>query len=141
MAITEIAKARKCGQVRFHAIYQYPGDLNRILKMCYLKPEAEKLLQIERNEAVGALTCWLHRDAAYRTELMSADSARELAEKFMREFADETSRFFTNGSWFDVKRPQNWQPLTESVFDGGVIIESGKANDTRHVCIWFEDED
>src|SRR3954452_120781 len=141
MALTEIAKARKCGQIRFHAVYQYPVDLNRILAMCYLKPEAERLLQISRDEAVRVLVCWLHRDAAYKSELMSADLALSLAESFVREFTDETSRFFTNGRWHDSERPQNWQPLTESVFDGGVLIESGRGNDTRHVCIWFEDED
>jgi len=141
MPVTEIAKARKCGQIRFHAVYQYPGDLNRILEMCNLKPEAESLLRIERDDAVRALASWLHRDAAYQTELMSADSALGLAEKFVREFSDESSRFFTNGHWYNSKQPQSWQPLTESTFDGGIIIESGRANDTRHVCIWFEDED
>jgi hypothetical protein len=141
MAVTEIVKARKCGQIRFHAVYQYPGDLNRILEMCHLKREADKLLEIGREDAIGVLTCWLHREPAYSTVLMSVESARGLAERFVREFADETSRFFTNGPWHDTERPQNWQPLTESVFDGGLLIESGKANDTRHVCIWFEDED
>ena len=141
MAITEIAKARKCGQIRFHVVYQYPGDLNRILEMCHLKQEADSLLKIARDDAVGVLTCWLQRDAAYGTELMSADLARELAERFVKEFADKTSRFFTNGHWHDSQRPQSWHPFTESVFDGGVLIESGRANDTRHVCIWFEDED
>jgi hypothetical protein len=141
MAVTEIAKARKCGQIRFHAVYQYPGDLNRILEMCHLKPEADSLLEISRADAVGVLTFWLHRDAAYSTELMSAKSARDLAERFVTEFADETSRFFTNGPWHDSNRPKSWQPLTGAVFDGGILVESGRANDTRHVCIWFEDED
>ena len=141
MAVTEISKARKCGQIRFHAVYQYPGDLNRILEMFNLKPKAESLLDITRKEAVEVLTCWLHRDAAYKTELMSADSARTLAERFVTEFADGTSRFFTNGRWYDSQRTQDWQPMTDSTFDGGVLIESGTANDTRHVCIWFEDED
>src|SRR5690349_850746 len=141
MAVTEIAKARRCGQIRFHAVYQYPVDLNRILEMCNLKPEAESLLHIGHDDAVRALACWLHCDAAYQTELMNADSARELAESFIREFSDGTSRFFTNGPWHNPKRPQSWQPLTESTFDGGIIIQSGKSTDTRHVCIWFEDED
>ena len=141
MAVTEIAKARNCGQIRFHAVYQYPGDLNLILQMCYLKPKAETLLQVGRDDAVRALACWLHRDAAYKTELMSEDSAHELAESFVREFSDGSSKFFTNGRWHDPGQPQNWEPLTESIFDGGIIIESGRANDSRHVCIWFEDED
>jgi hypothetical protein len=141
MAVTEIIKARNCGHVHFHAIYQYPGNLNRILAMCHLRPEAEHLLEIGRDEAVRVLICWLNRDPAYKTELMSADLARELAEKFVAEFSDETSRFFTNGHWFDPQRPQTWKSLTESLFDGGVLIESGRGNDSRHVCIWFEDED
>lgn len=141
MAVSEIVKARKCGQIRFHAIYDYPVDLNRILAMCYLKPEADKLLEIRKLDAVKVVTNWLHRDAAYGTELMSVQLAENLAEKFAREFSDETSKFYTNGQWHDSRRPQSWQPLTESVFDGGVLIESGTGNYTRHICIWFEDED
>ncbi|HTV40752.1 MAG TPA: hypothetical protein VMF08_09265 [Candidatus Sulfotelmatobacter sp.] len=141
MPVDEIVKARKCGHVRFHAIFDYPFDRNRILIMCYLKPEAETLLEIGRDEAARVLVCWLHRDAAYESELMSPALASELAEKFLREFSDESSRFFTNGRWFDSERPQAWQSLTESVFDGGLLIESGIGNYSRHICIWFEDED
>lgn len=141
MPITEITKARQCGQIRFHVIYQYPYELDQILERCHLKPEAEHLLAITQKEAVEVLVCWLHRDAAYGKELMCGSLARELAEKFVKEFADGASRFFTNGPWHDPRQPQSWQPLTDSVFDGGVIIESGVGNDTRHVCLWFEDED
>jgi len=141
MPVTEISKARKCGHVRFHRIYEYPVDLNCILAMCYLKPEADSLLKVSRDEAIRVLVCWLHRDAAYQTELMSAGQAQKFAEAFVREYADETSHFFTNGRWDDLVRPQNWQPLTESVFDGGLLIASGRGNDTQYTCLWFEDED
>lgn len=141
MAVTDISKARKCGHVRFHRIYGYPVDLDRILTMCYLKPDAERLLEIGRDDAVRVLVCWLHRDAAYQTELMPFQRAQSLAASFVREYSDETSRFFTNGRWDDSTRPQSWQPFTESVFDGGLLIESGRGNDTQHTCLWFEDED
>lgn len=142
MAITQIAKARKCGQVRFHALFDYCSyHLNTILEMCGLKPEADKLLEVSREDAVRVLVCWLHRDAAYKTELMSENLARELSEKFVAEFSDETSRYFTNGQWHDAQRPQTSLPLTEATFDGGIIIESRKGNDSLHACIWFEDED
>src|SRR5687767_10468245 len=132
MALTDIVKARKCGQIRFHAVYQYPVDLNCILEKCQLKPEADRLLDVKRDEAVRVLTCWLHREPAYDTVVMSLESARELSEKFVPDFADETSRFFTNGRW-DVSQPlQSWNRLTDSVFDGGLLIESGTGNDTRH---------
>ncbi len=141
MPVTHIARARKCGHVRFHMIYDYPLDLNGILVMSYLKPEADKLLEIGRAEAVQVLVCWLHRDAAYQTELMPAELAEGFAENFVREHSDETSRFFTNGHWNDGNQPQDWIPLTDSIFDGGVLIQSGRGNDTRHTCLWFEDED
>jgi hypothetical protein len=86
MAVTEIAKARKCGQIRFHAIYQYPGDLNRILSMCHLQPEAQKLLEISRDDAVRSLICWLRFDAAYKTELMSQFSWRTCGKVRARIF-------------------------------------------------------
>lgn len=44
---------------------EYPVDLNQILTKCYLRPEAERLVEIGPNAAVRALVCWLHRDAAY----------------------------------------------------------------------------
>ncbi len=141
MPIAEIARARKCGHTHFHIVYEYPVPLNRILQMCFLKPEADKLLEIKRAEAIAAIKHWLFREPAYHIALMSEELAQKLAEKFIREFADDTSRFFTNGRWFDPQEPKHWQPLTQSVFDGGVIIESGKVNKTCHVCLWFEDED
>ncbi len=120
MPIGEIVKARKCGQIRFYAIYECAGDLNRILARCHLRPEAEQLLEIAFDDAVRVLCYWLHRDAAYGIELMSADSAVKLAETFMREYSSETSRYFTNGRWFEPTVPEGWQPLTDSVFDGGI---------------------
>lgn len=133
--------------MRFHVIYEYPVELNKILERCHLKPEAESLLQIGPEEAAGVLTFWLHREAAYDSVLMSIESARSLAEAFLREFSDEESRLFTNGHWDNRLRELQcthtfeWVGLTESVFDGGLLIESGAGNHTRHVCIWFEDED
>ena len=141
MPITEIAKSRKCGQTSFHCIHQYPVALDQILVMCRLKPSADKLLEIGSEKATAVVAHWLHRDAAYNTELMSAESAHELAERFVQEFSDGTSRFFTNGRWFEPGRPQSWEPFTDSVFDGGLLIASGTGNDTQHICIWFEDED
>ena len=142
MAVTEIAKARKCGLVRFHALFDYCSyHFNTILEMCGLKPDADKLLEINREDAICILASWLHRDAAYNTELMSADLASELSEKFFKEFANESSRYFTNGRWRDAARPQTWHPFTDATFDGGIIIESRKGNDSVHACIWFEDED
>jgi hypothetical protein len=98
-------------------------------------------LKIDRSQAEATLMHWLHREPAYDTVLMSVEKARDLADRFLREFADQTSRFFTNGPWFEARRPQSWHPFTDSIFDGGLLIASGTGNETRHVCIWFEDED
>lgn len=137
--LTEIAKARKCGQVRFHCIYDQPLDLNQILALCHLRAEADKLIAVNRDQAVAVLVRWLHHDLAYNTALMSAKMAHSLATGFLQEFADGTSRFLTNGRWFESS--DTWEPMTESVFDGGLLIVSGSGNETRHVCLWFEDED
>jgi len=141
MPLTEIAKARTCGQVRFSCIYQYPGDLNRILQMCGLKANSENLWQIDLSQSIATLTNWLHKDAAYKKEIMSHQLAKQLATSFLNEFADSESRLFTNGNWFDSGDDQSWEPFTDSVFDGGILIEGGTGNDSRHFCIWFEDED
>lgn len=140
MPVTEMANARKCGQIRFYAIYEYPFDLNTILEMCHLKPKADRLLTIDQETAVATLVCWLRKDAAYGNELMSERIARKLAKEFVEAFGDKTSRFLTNGDWAGQENPI-WEPMTETVFDGGILIISGSGKDTRHVCLWFEDED
>ena len=109
--------------------------------MCGLKANSENLWQIDLSQSIATLTNWLHKDAAYKKEIMSHQLAKQLATSFLNEFADSESRLFTNGNWFDSGDDQSWEPFTDSVFDGGILIEGGTGNDSRHFCIWFEDED
>src|SRR5438552_16054815 len=112
MPLTEISKLRKCGIIRFHTITPYPGDMNRILAMCGLKPCAEKLVTLTSEQAVATLTRWLHREPAYDTELMSREKAETLASAFVREFSDATSKFYSNARWFEASVP-SWEPFSD----------------------------
>ena len=141
MPVSEIAKARNCGILRFHSILQYPENLNETLERCALKPDAENLIEVDSKDAVATLAHWLAKDAAYGIALMSTAKAQDLALRFVSEFSDPKSRYFTNGHWFVSEKPNAWHSFTDSIFDGGLLISSGEGNDTRLVCIWFEDED
>src|SRR3954447_17527186 len=121
MPVTEIAKKRKSGWIHFHCIHQYPVELGEILSMCGLKPEAGNLQAITRSQAVSVLARELHKEPAYDTVLLNIEVAKNLAARFVDEFADETSRFFT---------ARAGTRLTESIWDGGILIEAGQGNYT-----------
>lgn len=140
MPLTEIFQLRKCGIIQFHTIYEYPGNLNRILGYCGLKPNAEKLISMNYEQAVATITRWLHREPAYDSELMRREQAEHLASEFIKKFSDSTSKFYSNARWFEKSVPQ-WERFTDCVFDGGVLIENGIGNATCHICLWFVDSD
>lgn len=97
--------------------------------------------EIDAVEAARVLENVLHRDMAYKAEIMPMSLARELSGEFVAVFADSDARFFTNGEW---GRPMgalgigpSWAPVTSATFDTGVLVVS----DQRVGCVWCMDED
>src|SRR5262249_43061914 len=81
--------------------------------------------EISPPDAVSILRNILHRDLAYRAEIMPAWLAAELATRFCELFP-ETTRYFTNGTWDigpsgQLEQPRSWCPLTEATFDAGIV--------------------
>ena len=81
---------------------------------------------IDRTEARAVLVEVLHRDLAYRAELMTPARAAELADAFLEETARPGARYFTAD-----------QPATAATFDRGVLVLA----DSGSACLWVEDED
>lgn len=95
------------------------------------------MLEIDATRAETVLTLLLGRSFVYDDECIAAARARELAAAFVAYSGGSTATFYTNAAWDDKAASYSWTPLTDSVFDGGVIaIGSSIA-----ACVWIEEDD
>src|SRR5204862_221863 len=76
--------------------------LDSAVSIVGFKPLSSAWCEISLPHAVSILRNILHRDLAYRAELMHARLAAELATRFCALFP-VTTRYFTNGTW-DIDR-------------------------------------
>lgn len=95
--------------------------------------------EIDAVEAAKVIENVLHRDMAYKTEIMPFSLARELSGEFVAAFAGSDARFFTNGEWGRSTGALGvgWTPVTSATFDTGVLVVS----DQTFGCVWCMDED
>jgi len=97
--------------------------------------------EIAPDEASAVLTSVIHHDMAYHAEIVSQQTARELAEAFVGTFDADGMRFFTNGTF--GRRPpaphigRSWRPATAATYDTGVLV----LGPSSFACLWFLDED
>jgi len=128
---------RHAGHVRVAFVSYYGQPVDDVLRRLGLaSPEPSPhppLTEITRSEALTVIVALLHRDMAYRVELMSVDEALQFGESFLGSFASDTT-YFSNRPRVDAA---SWNPLTLSTFDSGVIALSKSVAG----CIWVEDED
>jgi len=100
-----------------------------------------RFTEIPEQWAVRWLTWILGHDLAYKTELIPAARADELATQFI-DLLPSTRRWFWNGEEVEddiVELPavSAWNPLTTYTFDKGVIA----AAEGRAYIAWFTGED
>ena len=131
----KIIQARKYGEVRYAVISDVSGKMNQVLKKFGLEPDADALIEHDRNSASLILRALLWKDMAYDDECMPVTQAEYFAEQVLLQFSEPASRYFSNGNWANK---ESWNPLTESTFDGGIIISNPTG---QYFCIWFQDED
>jgi|HigsolmetaAR201D_1030396.scaffolds.fasta_scaffold05994_6 hypothetical protein len=142
-SLMELIEKRKSGRVRIcFASYWgegLPDVLARFGLSCTASPDAG-LREVQRVEARTIVASLLHRDMAYKAEIMSTEEAESLADRFLEQFPSDKTRFLTNlgrskdqGLDFDT----SWNPLTSATFDAGVICISERIAG----CFWAEDED
>jgi hypothetical protein len=142
--VDDIKSKRNLGVVRCGFI-THPAELASIAAEFSLSPDAGKYRRVAKGEAEQVLKRILHKDMAYNSEIMSAQSAAQLSGEFLRRFDDGTASFYTNIDYSGEGRAlgpstwagPDWKPVTEATFDAGVIAIS----QTEAACLWIEDED
>ncbi|MFO0797040.1 MAG: hypothetical protein U0804_06150 [Gemmataceae bacterium] len=108
-----------------------------------LAPDADRYREIDAATARRLIELVLHRDLAYRYELMPAARAVDLADRFLAPFGTDGVRYFTNAMFDEKAEPMftlssfGWNPVTAATFDTGVLVVGPR----RCGCLWVEDED
>lgn len=106
-----------------------------------LNMDADTYHSIDADEAEAVLRAVLHEDMAYRNELVPLEVASALAKRFVLEFASESPKFFTNGSFGKASEApgvgSSRSPATSATFDTGVLVLTSH----KTACAWFMDED
>ncbi len=106
-----------------------------------LSTKPDTYIQVAVEEAIAVLANVIHEDMAYGYEFVPRERARELAAAFVSSFPQQSTRYFTNGTFGKPRESPNigasWSPATEATFDTGVLVLSSEST----ACLWFKDED
>ena len=93
--------------------------------------------QINRKSAQKILIFILNKNLAYAEESIAINDAETIANRFMILFEDNC-QFLTNAIFNNnYSRLTEWDSITESTFDTGVVIVSNE----RIGILWVQDED
>lgn len=131
-----VIAARRFGEIRCTVASEITGNLSRLLGKFGLTPNESLLVEHDRDSAFQILFTLLWKDMAYEGECMPRQEAESLAQQILADHETTGCRYFSNGN---VAKSESWNPLTESIFDAGLVItDPAKHN---HFCIWFQDED
>lgn len=99
-------------------------------------------LEISAADALAIATTLLHRDLAYRSDIMPLAIASELATQLF-DPVPEPHVYFTNGEWTidddesGLATLHSWTPISKSSFDSGIVC----LGDGRAGVLWVQDED
>ncbi|MFB2975403.1 hypothetical protein [Microseira sp. BLCC-F43] len=97
----------------------------------------ERWKQINRESAQKIFNFSLAKNLAYSEESIAITDAETIADRFMSLFKDNC-QFFTNAIFNNnYSRLAEWDSITESTFDTGVVIVSNE----RIGILWVQDED
>ncbi len=97
----------------------------------------ERWREISQEEAEKIINFIMTKDLAYSVEIMSSQEAQQLSSKVLTLFTGDC-KYFTNASFVNnFSGMSEWNSITESTFDTGVIIVSGD----RIGMLWVQDED
>lgn len=145
-----VTKARDCGVVHLEVrARNEPGEpadpraeADDLVRSLGLRAIGESWRELTRDEARAALRDVLHRDQAYRGELMSESAAQAFADEFLVGFGPG-ARFYTNAVFpSEAERglpgwAGSYDPITSATFDTGVLVVSAR----EAGLLWIEDED
>lgn len=131
-------RARSAGQVWLTVLD--PGeaqDFDGVARAAGLQPLGRAWVEVDAERAESVLAALLHKDLAYKSEVMPEHTARWLASEFLRGFGPYRSRFATNSSDMPDQMPWSCTPATDATFDAGVVV-MGEAGSGIY---WVADED
>lgn len=93
--------------------------------------------EISQEDAQKILIFALTKNLAYSEELMPLGDANKISDRLIKLFKNNRL-FFTNATFQNsYSRLTEWNSITESTFDTGVVIVSNE----RIGIIWVQDED
>jgi hypothetical protein len=129
-----IHQARGCGVIRGGS--SDATELSRAAESFGLSTDPAIYSRVDRHAAREILASLLHRDLAYRAELMPRAVAHALAERFLACLGDD-AELYSNGVDPSLASGTTWMPATAATFDTGILalMLDGSA------CLWVEDED
>jgi hypothetical protein len=130
-------RERQAGSVRCSVSNAVNLPLVGQLATFGLQLHDDRLLQVDASRAQRVLAVLLRRGFVGDAETMRPDRALEIAASFVADAGGETATYFTNGNWDDDELRHGWTPLTDAVFDGGLIA----CGPSIAACMWIEEED
>lgn len=108
-----------------------------VARLSGLEPLGRGWIEVDRPRALAFLNALLHKDLAYKAEVLPARRALWLAERFLGSFGEYGSRYATNSPDMPHQTPFAWTPATDHTFDAGIAV-LGK---TGAGLFWVADED
>lgn len=129
---------RRAGRVRLHLVDDQRIDtsFDDLATEAGLHRIGSEWHEVDTERAEAVLTQVLHRDLAYRAEVMPLDHAASLARALIAH-CGQRARFATNTESVPGEMPLAWFPATDATFDCGVLI----IGDRARAVYWVEDED
>lgn len=112
-------------------------DLDDVARIAGLEPLGRAWVDVDEARARQFLVAILHKDLAYKREVMTQHRAEWLAGEFLSSFGKFSSRFATNSADMPDTFPFSWTPATDFTFDAGVAV-MGEAGCGVY---WVADED
>jgi hypothetical protein len=144
MAVAEdIIAARACGVVHCGMSVLPTPSLPELAREFGLADAPASYREISADQANRLVRLVLSQDTAYNSEVMPANRAAELADRFLAQFGGNGVHYFTNGNFHEAPGPKllwtgvQWNPVTTATFDTGVLVIGPKCSG----CLWVEDED
>jgi hypothetical protein len=139
--LTEIRTARCYGRVHTVIAARDGRLVTELLPLFGFQSHEQALLRVSETMALQITRSVLHKDMAYGTVIMPLQRADELARRFLAEFHNPPTDFFSNGSFTQNDDGSvalnSWNPITQATFNTGIIVvEAGLVG-----CLWVEDED
>lgn len=113
------------------------ADFDDLAERAGLKLLGRAWVEVDAARAKRILVALLHKDLAYKSEVMTEHRADWLANEFLGTFGKYDVRFATNTLDVPDTFPFVWEPATEFTFDSGVAVigEPGAG------VYWVADED